>query len=72
LEKREREIAKELEREKRLGKKYEEHLRERISDSWSRREMRRQKRNSSLRLLLILAALLILLYLFYTKFDFLL
>lgn len=72
LEKRQREIEKELEIEKRLGKKYENHLRERISESWSRRETRRQQRNSGVRLLLILAALVILIYLIYTKFDFLL
>lgn len=72
LEKKRKEIEKELNIERRLGKKYEEHLREKITDSWSRRETRRQQRNSGIRLLLILAALLILLYLIYDKFDFLL
>lgn len=72
LAKRKREIEKELEREKRLGKNYETHLRESIHNSWSKRETRRQKRNSSYRLLLILAALLALLYYIYKKFDILL
>jgi DNA gyrase/topoisomerase IV subunit B len=69
LEKRKREIEKEIDREKRLGTNYEQHLRERINDSWSRREMRRQQRNSSRRLLLILAGILILLYFIYKKID---
>lgn len=72
LAKRRLEIEKELEREKRLGKNYETHLRESIHNSWSKRETRRQKRNSSYRLLLILAALLALLYYIYKKFDILL
>jgi hypothetical protein len=72
LEKRKQEIEKEIAREKRLGSKYESHLRERITDSWSRKETRRQSRNSGIRLLLILAALILLLYLIYSKFDFLL
>ncbi|HKL02956.1 MAG TPA: hypothetical protein VJ911_04745 [Cryomorphaceae bacterium] len=62
-------IEKELEREKRLGKNYEAHLRESIHNSWSKRETRRQKRNSSFRVLLILAALLAILYYIYIKFD---
>lgn len=72
LAKRKLEIEKELEREKRLGKNYETHLRESIHNSWSKRETRRQKRNSSYRLLLILAALLAILYYIYKKFDILL
>ncbi|MCA1762416.1 MAG: hypothetical protein LC664_05420 [Flavobacteriales bacterium] len=69
LAKRKLEIEKELEREKRLGKNYESHLRESIHNSWSKRETRRQKRNSSIRLLLILAALLLLVYYIYAKFE---
>jgi hypothetical protein len=69
LEKRKLEIEAEIAREKRLGRTYEEHLRERIGESWSRRETRRQQRNSSYRLLLILGALIILLYLIFFKFE---
>ncbi|MEM9051504.1 MAG: hypothetical protein AAGC47_05580 [Bacteroidota bacterium] len=65
LEKRKKEIEKELAIEKKLGKKYEEHLRESINDSWTRRETRRVQRNSSLRVLLILAALLTIVYYLY-------
>lgn len=72
LEKRKAEIEKEVARDKRMGKKHEAHLREKINDSWARRETRRQNRNSSVRVLLILAALIILMYLIYAKFDFLL
>ncbi len=69
LEKRRIEIEKELEREKRLGANYEEHLRERIGNSWSRRETRRQQKNSSIRLLLILSILVALLYVIF-NFDY--
>jgi hypothetical protein len=69
LEKRKREIEAEIANEKRMGANYERHLRERISDSWSRRETRRQQKNSSRRLLLILAGILILLYFIYQKID---
>lgn len=72
LEERRKQIERELEAEKKLGKNYEAHLRETIHDSWARRETRRQNRNSGRRLLLILAALIIILYLLYSKFDFLL
>ncbi len=72
LEKRQREVERELERDQRLGEKREAYLRESIQDSWAKRETRRQNRNSGRRLLLILAALIIILYLLYTKFDFLL
>jgi hypothetical protein len=65
LEKRKKEIEKELALEKKLGTNYEEHLRERISDSWTRKETRRTQRNSGLRLLLILAALLAVVLYFY-------
>lgn len=44
-------------------------IRERLSDSWVRRDLRRQQRNSGRRLLLILAALILLVYLIYDKFD---
>ncbi len=64
LEKRKKEIEKELALEQKLGKNYEEHLRERISESWSRKETRRVQRNSGLRLLLILAALMAIVYYF--------
>jgi hypothetical protein len=64
LAKRKKEIEKELALEQKLGKKYEEHLRERISESWSRKETRRVQRNSGLRLLLILAALMGIVYYF--------
>jgi len=64
LEKRRKQIEKELALEQKLGKNYEEHLRERISESWSRKETRRVQRNSSWRLLLILAALIAVVYYF--------
>lgn len=70
LEKRRREIERDLEREKRLGENHEALLRENIHDSWARRETRRQNRNSGRRLLLILAALVMILYVLFTKFDF--
>lgn len=63
-------IEKELALEKKLGKNYEEHLREKITDSWSRKETRRQKRNSSVRLLVILGALILILYFIYAKYDY--
>jgi hypothetical protein len=72
LEKRRREIEQELAKEQRLGEKHEAHLRENIHDSWARRETRRQNRNAGRRLLLILASLIVILYLLYTKFEFLL
>ncbi len=72
LEKRRKEIEEEMEREKGLGTTYESHLRERISESWHRKETRRQQRNSGSRLLLILAALLVILYLIFKKFGFIL
>jgi Flp pilus assembly protein TadB len=71
LENRKQEIDRELQIEKKLGKKYEAHLRDQIGESWSRRETRRQKRNSSVRLLLILAALLVLIFLIYNNFSYL-
>jgi len=64
LEKRRKQIEKELALEQKLGKNYEEHLRERISESWSRKETRRVQRNSGWRLLLILAALIAVVYYF--------
>ncbi len=64
LAKRKKSIEKELELEQKLGKNYEEHLRERISESWSRKETRRVQRNSGLRLLLILTALIAVVYYF--------
>lgn len=67
LENRRIAIERELEREKRLGENYESHLRERISDSWSQRETRRQKKASSQRLLLILAILVLVIYAIYSK-----
>ncbi len=70
LEKRRLEIEKELAREKKLGKVYESHLRERIGESWSRKENHRQKRNSNVRLLLILGIIVAILYVVYGKFDF--
>jgi len=69
LEKRKRAIEKEMEREGRLGKDYETHLRESIHDSWARRETRRQNRNSGRRLLLILAVLVVIMYFIFTKYD---
>jgi hypothetical protein len=69
LAKRRKQIEKEIANNEGLGKNYESHLRDRISESWSRREMRRQKRNSSRRLLLILAVILMLLFLIYQKSD---
>lgn len=70
LEKQRIQIEKELVREKKLGTNYEEHLREKITDSWSRRETRRQNRNSSVRLLVILGVLILILYFIYAKYDF--
>ncbi len=70
MEKRRREIERDIEREKRLGENHEALLRENIHDSWARRETRRQNRNSGRRLLLILAALVMILYVLFTKFDF--
>lgn len=70
LEKRRGQIEKELAFEKKVGTNYEEHLRERISDSWGRRETRRQKRNSSVRLLVILGALILIMYFIYAKYVF--
>jgi len=67
LEKRRIAVEKEMAREQRLGENYESHLRERISDSWSQRETRRQKRASSRRLLLILAILVLIIYAIYSK-----
>jgi len=68
LEKRKIQIEKELAREQRLGANYESHLRERISDSWSRKETRRQNRNSSVRLLVILGILVLIIFAIYSKF----
>jgi hypothetical protein len=62
LEKRQKEIEEELLIEKSRGSDYESHLRERISESWHRKDSRRQQRNSGSRVLLILAALLIVSY----------
>ena len=64
LAKQKKAIEKELALEQKLGKNYEEHLRERISESWSRKETRRVQRNSGLRLLLILTALIAVVYYF--------
>ncbi len=72
LEKRKRQIEAELAAEKRVGKNYESHLRERISESWTHKENRKQQRNSSYRLLLILSILILLMYFIFDKFDFLL
>lgn len=67
LEKRRQEIQKEIEREKRLTAAGEQDLRERISESWSRRETRRQKKQSNTRILLILAILVLIIYYIYSK-----
>lgn len=67
LEERRISIEKEIAREQRLGENYESHLRERITDSWSQRETRRQKRASSKRLLVILAILALIIYAIYSK-----
>ncbi len=67
LKKRKDEIDTEMAKQKGLGSTYENHLRERISDSWARRETRRQSRNSGYRVLLILAGLIILLYLIFSN-----
>lgn len=67
LEKKRIAIEKELALEKRLGENYESHLRERISDSWSQKEMRRQNRASSKRLLLILAIMVLIIFAIYSK-----
>lgn len=69
LEQRRAEIEKEIERDRRLGEKGESLLRERITESWSRRETRRQHRNSTFRLLLILAFLVALIYAIFIKLD---
>ncbi len=70
LEKRQRQVEKELAIEQRLGKNYEAQLREKISNSWSRKETRRQSRNSSIRLLVILAILVLIIFAIYSKLDF--
>jgi len=67
LEKRRIAVEKEMAREQRLGENYESHLRERIADSWSQRETRRQKKASSYRLLVILAILVLNIYAIYSK-----
>lgn len=67
LEKRRITIEKEIAREQRLGQNYESHLRERITDSWSHKETRRQNRASSKRLLLILAILVLIIFAIYSK-----
>lgn len=69
LEKRRLEIEKEMQREQSLGEKGEKLLRERISDSWSRVETRRQQRNSTFRLLLILTILVAIIYAIFSKMD---
>lgn len=70
LQKRQRQIERELELEKKLGKTHEQVLRDRISESWGRREMARHRRNSSRRILIILVVICLLMYFLYTKLDF--
>lgn len=67
LEKQRITIEKEIAREQRLGKNYESHLRERITDSWTHKETRRQNRASSKRLLLILAIIVLIIFAIYSK-----
>lgn len=69
FEKRKRQIEKELDLKKQGGLSHEEDLRERISNSWSRREMRSKDRGRSRRLIIILIALALICYLIYTKLD---
>lgn len=71
LEKRRKEIERDIELENRTRGDVRAESRTRISDSWIRRETRRQQRNSSKRVLLILAALAILVYLIFNNTDFL-
>ncbi len=71
LEKRRKEIERDVELENRTRGDLRTESRTRISDSWIRRETRRQQRNSSRRVLLILAALAILVYLIFSNTDFL-
>src|SRR5690554_1055040 len=67
LEERRTIVENEIAREQRIGDNYESHLRERIADSWSQRETRRQKKASSYRLLVILAILVLNIYAIYSK-----
>ena len=67
IEKRRLQIEKEVAREKRLSEDGELYLRERINDTWSRRETRRQKKRSNIRLLLILGILVLIIYYIYSK-----
>ncbi len=72
LEKRRKEIEQEVQKERGNNSSYRVHLSGRISETWHRKETRRQQRNSGARLLLILAALMLILYFVFKKFGFLL
>ena len=65
LEKRRKDIEREVAREKRLSETHKEEFRERITETWSRRRIRRQQANSNIRLVVILAALALLAYYLY-------
>lgn len=69
IEKRRIQIEKEVAREKRLSEDGELHLRERMNETWSRRETRRQNKRSNIRLLVILAVLVLIIYAIYSKFP---
>jgi len=70
LEERRRQIEAELKSTGNLSDSSRGALRERITESWARKESRRVKRNSGIRLLLILGILVVLLYAIYSKMGF--
>ncbi len=71
FDKKKKEIENEVAYETRMKGSMKHESRNRISNSWLRRETRRQEKNASKRVLLILAALMVLVYLIFFKTDFL-